>query len=452
MLEGPLLKNILLFAFPLMLSNLLQIAFNAADTVIVGRFSGQQALAAVGSTGSIVSLMVSLFNGMSTGASIVLAQSIGSGVRERIKASIHTAYFLVVFGGLILTGVGLTMSPYFLTLTGTPPDIMDKALLYMRIYFIGSIPLLAYNAGAAIMRAKGDTLRPTVFLTVAGITNVVLNLICVIWLKMGVAGVAIATVVSESISAVLIANTLMHENDDTRLILREISLDVPALKRILAIGIPSGLQGMMWAISNVAVQSSINSFGSVTVAGNTAAANIEQFVNIGMGCFNQSCMTFTSQNAGAKNCKRIKQILRLTTVLITAATFTIGSFIFWQDDFILSLYTTDPAVIEVGKVRIAYVIFWLFLNGILDIPAASMRGMGYSAVPTSLMLIGIVGVRIGWLRFYWATHRTLEVLYMCYPLSWSVTIVLQFTLWMIIYRRFARDCQTSAFADNPSEL
>ncbi|MCR4722932.1 MAG: MATE family efflux transporter [Eubacteriales bacterium] len=440
MLEGPLLKNVLLFSLPIMLSNLLQIAFNAADTVIVGKFSGQRALAAVGSTGAIVGMLVSLFNGLSVGATIVLAQSLGSGVTKRIKDAVHTAYFLAVSGGLILSVAGFFLSGYLLRSTGTPDDILDQALLYMRIYFAGSIPLFVYNCGASVMRAKGDSVRPTIILMVTGVINVLMNLILVIALKMDVAGVAIATVVSESISAIHITACLMREDDQTRLALRDIRLDRRSLAGILSIGLPAGLQGMMWSLSNVAIQKALNSFGSITVAGNTAAANIEEFVYIGMDGFSQSAMTFTSQNAGAKNVKRIRDILKLTTVLITVVSFVIGAFILFQDDFFLSLYTDDLSVINVGKIRIKYVVFWLFLNGTLDIPSSSMRGMGYSTLPTVFMLIGIVGVRLGWIYLFWYAHPTLEMLYMCFPLSWSVTTVLQFVLWFILYRRFVKEC------------
>lgn len=440
MLDGPLLKNVLLFSLPIMLSNLLQIAFNAADTVIVGKFSGQRALAAVGSTGAIVGMLVSLFNGLSVGATIVLAQSLGSGVIKRIKAAVHTAYYLALSGGLILTAAGFFLSGYLLRMTGTPEDILDQALLYMRIYFAGSIPLFVYNCGASVMRAKGDSVRPTMILTATGAINVLMNLFLVIALKMDVAGVAIATVISESISAILVTACLMREDDQTRLVLSEIMLDRHSLAGILTIGLPAGLQGMMWSLSNVAIQKALNSFGSITVAGNTAAANIEEFVYIGMEGFSQSAMTFTSQNAGAKNVKRIKEILSLTTVMITAVSFMIGAFILWQGDSLLLLYTDDPSVINVGKIRIKYVVFWLFLNGVLDVPSSSMRGMGYSTLPTVFMLMGIVGVRLGWIYLFWNTHPTLEVLYMCFPLSWAVTTVLQFILWSVLYRRFVRKC------------
>ena len=232
----------------------------------------------------------------------------------------------------------------------------------------------------------------------------------------------------------------MREDDQTRLALRDIRLDRRSLAGILSIGLPAGLQGMMWSLSNVAIQKALNSFGSITVAGNTAAANIEEFVYIGMDGFSQSAMTFTSQNAGAKNVKRIRDILKLTTVLITIVSFVIGAFILFQDDFFLSLYTDDLSVINVGKIRIKYVVFWLFLNGTLDIPSSSMRGMGYSTLPTVFMLIGIVGVRLGWIYLFWYAHPTLEMLYMCFPLSWSVTTVLQFVLWFILYRRFVKEC------------
>ncbi|MBQ1448231.1 MAG: MATE family efflux transporter [Erysipelotrichaceae bacterium] len=442
MLNGPLLSNIFIFAVPVMFSSLLQIAFNAADTIIVGKFSGQQALAAVGATGSIVNLLVSLFNGLSVGATIVLAQSIGSGVRDRIKVSVHNSYFLALAGGAILTVVGFALSGVFLNAIGTPADIVDGSLLYMRIYFAGSIPLLVYNFGAAILRSKGDTFRPTVFLTISGIVNVVLNLILVIVFKLGVAGVALATVISETISAIMVTYSLIYADDETRLIPKEISLDTKAMLSILRIGIPAGVQGMMWAISNVAVQRSLNSFNSsVVIAGNTAAANIEGFVYIGMGGFSQACMTFTSQNAGAKNFQRIRKLLLICSALIVSVTFVIALVINLNGSFFLSFYTNDQTVIDTGMIRLRYVVFWLFLNGLLDIPSSSMRGMGYSTMPAILMLLGIVGVRLSWIYLYWTYYPTLEVLYFCYPLSWAVTTILQFGLWLFAYSRFVKKCE-----------
>ena len=285
MAHGPLMKNIFIFCVPLMFSYLLQIAFNAADTIVVGKFSGQQALAAVGATGSIVSLLVALFNGLSVGANILIAMQIGKKENKQISDSVHTAYFMAITGGLLLSIVGFFCSSPVLKLMNTPPDIIALSTLYMRIYFIGSIPLLIYDFGSSILRARGDTTGPTVILVISGVLNVFLNLVFVISFKMSVAGVAAATVISEILSAVLITLSLMRQTDSTKLFLNKIKPVPEFFSSILQIGVPAGLQGMMWCISNVVIQSSINSFGSISVAGNSATQNIENFVYIGMEAF-----------------------------------------------------------------------------------------------------------------------------------------------------------------------
>jgi len=436
MIHGPLIRNIFLFSIPLMLSNLLQIAFNAADAVVVGKFSGQQALAAVGSTGVIVNFMVALFNGLAIGSNIVIARQIGSGQKDRISASVHTSYFLAVCGGMILTVLGLAGSSLFLDFMGTPSDIIDLAALYLRIYFMGSIPLLVYNFGAAVLRSKGDTARPTMYLAIGGVLNIILNLYFVIVLKMSVAGVAIATVISESVTAVLVTAQLMHETDSTRLELKKIRPHRDLVISIMKIGIPAGLQSMMWSISNIAVQSSLNTFGSTAVAGNSAAADVESFVYIGMGAFSQACITFTAQCAGAGEKERIKKVLLIISLLTMLSSWSVGALAWLFGRFFLSLFTNDSAVIDMGMVRMWYVVFWLWLNGVLDVPASSLRGMGYSTAPTVAMLLGIVGIRLVYIMTVWKMNPTLEVLYTCFPLSWVITCVILFALWHYFYRRF----------------
>lgn len=436
MVHGPLIKNIFIFSVPLMMANLLEIAFNAADTIVVGKFSGQEALAAVGATGPIVNFMVSLFNGLAIGSNIVIARQLGSGKKDRISASVHTSYFLALAGGILLTIIGLLGSILFLDFMGTPSNIIDQSALYLRIYFMGSIPLLIYNFGSAVLRSKGDTAHPTLYLAIGGILNVILNLYFVIVLQKSVAGVAIATVISESVSAVLVTIQLMRENDSIRLDLRKIKMDRSLASSIMKIGIPAGLQSMMWSISNVAVQSGINGFGSTAVAGNSAAANIEGFVYIGMGAFSQACITFTSQCAGAGEKQRIKKILWLLVLLMIVSSWTVGSLAWFFGRFFLSFFTNDSSVIDMGMIRMWYVVFWLWLNGVLDIPASSLRGMGYSTTPTVAMLLGIVGVRLLYIGTIWKLNPTLDVLYMCFPLSWVITLIILFVLWRFFYQRY----------------
>lgn len=435
MLHGPLVKGILLFALPLMLSNLLQIGLNAADTIIVGKFSGQHALAAVGATGSIINLVVSLFNGIAIGANILIASLIGKGDRHLIRDGVHTSYFIAVVGGIILMIIGNILTVPMLHLINTPDDIISLSALYMRIYFVGALPLLVYNFGAAILRSKGDTARPARYLMISGIVNVVLNLLTVVVLKWSVAGVAISTVISETLSAFLVTKALMKEEDETRLVLKDIRMNPVQIREILKVGIPTGLQSSMWGISNMAIQSAINSFGSIIVAGDSAALNLESFVYIGMGAIGNAAVTFVSQNYGAKNKKRIGEIIAVTTVLIAVISFLEGAIIHFNGSFFLSLYTDEPLVVEAGKLRLAYVTFWLFLNGILDIPADGLRGMGYGTLPTLIMFVGIVCVRVVYVYTIFAYFKTMPALYMCYPVSWIVTMILQFTVFFHVYRK-----------------
>lgn len=429
MIHGPLLPSILKFAVPVMLAALLQIAFNAADTIVVGKFSGQQALAAVGATGAIINMVISLFIGISMGANIVIATQIGSGRKERIHDAVHTSYFLALAGGILLTFVGYFLAPLLLKAIRTPEDILDLASLYMRIYFLGAIPLLVYDFGSAILRAKGDTVRPTVYMTVSGILNIVLNLYTVIVLKMSVAGVAIATVVSETLSAVLVTIALCRDSGDLHLDLKKIRLDPDLSSQILRIGIPAGLQSMMWALSNIAIQSSLNTYGSVIVAGNSAGQNIESFVYISMQGFNQACITFISQNYGARDRKRIHQVFHITLLLNIAVAFLAGLVINLNGDLFTSFYTNDPEVIDAAAWRLKYVVFWLFLNAAMDIPASAMRGVGVSNLPTILMVGGIVGVRLAYIALIWRANPTLPVLYLCFPVSWTITCILMFVSW-----------------------
>lgn len=438
MVKGPLLKNTFLFAIPLMLSNLLQIAFNSADTIVVGKFGGQAPLAAVGATGSLVNLLVSLFNGIATGANIVIARQIGAGEDDKIRKTVHTSFFLALAGGVLLTVLGLFVSRPLLKLMGTPDDIIDMSELYLKIYFAGSIPLCLYDFGSSILRAKGDTSRPMIYLTISGILNIFLNLFFVIVLKMTVSGVAIATVASELVSAILVARAMTQETGSDRLFISEIRPYEPFVRQILRIGIPAGFQGMMWAISNVAVQSAINSFGSVAIAGNSAAANVESFTYIGMFAFSQTIMTFTSQCTGAREYKRIRYMLIFFSILTVVWSLVSCGLEYLIGRPLLSLFTNDSRVVDAGMIRMKWVMLPLFLNALLDIPGMSMRGMGYSTTPTLIMLLGIVGVRLLYLNTFWKAHPQLDTLYMCFPLSWIITIVIMFLFWILYYRRFLR--------------
>lgn len=440
MINGPLIKNLFVFAVPLMFTNFLQILFNAADTIVVGKFSGEHALAAVGATGSIVFLLTALFNGLSTGSNVVIAKLLGSQNKEKISKAVHTSIAIAIIGGAFLAIVGILFAKVLLSWMSTPKDIIDLSDLYMKIYFAGSFFLLIYNFGAAILRSKGDTKRPLYFLMFSGVLNVVLNLFFVIVLHMSVAGVALATVISEAVSAFLVIYTLLREQDSTRLEWKKIKIDRHIAFEIMRVGIPAGIQGMVFSISNVVIQSSINSFdSSIIVAGNSAGGNLENFVYIGMMSFTQATITFTSQNYGAKRFDSIKRILN-STLLLTIVSGALTSVVVWIfGEFFLSLYTNEPQVIEVGMIRITYVALWLALNGILDVYVSSMRGMGSSTLPTVIMLLGICGVRLIWIWTVFKAFPTLEVIYLCFPISWIITSVVQAALWVHTYRRVIKE-------------
>ncbi len=436
MANGPLLKNIFIFAIPLIFTNILQMLFNSADTIIVGKFAGDQALAAVGATGSIVFLITSLFNGLATGTNVIVARYIGTGNKDKIKDSIHTSIALATAGGVVLTFVGLFFSKLFLQMMDTPSDFIDLSATYMRIYFLGVIFLLLYNFGSAILRSRGDTQRPLYFLMLSGALNVVLNFITVKFMNLSVIGAAAATVASEAVSAFLVLRVLVNEKDSTKLDLRHLYFDKESFLEILRIGIPAGLSGAVFALSNVVIQSSINSFDSTDiVAGNSAGANIENFVYIGYMAFNQATITFTSQCMGAGRLDRIKEIMVKTLILVVIGAVVMGVAVYLSGPLVLTLYTDKPAVIDVGMIRIKYVAALLVFNGILDVFVNSLRGMGSSSLPTILMIIGICGVRLLWIYTMFPLHRTLETIYLCFPLSWIVTSIVEFILWIIVYRK-----------------
>jgi len=439
MLNGPIVSGIVAFALPMVFSSILQIFFNVADTVVVGKFAGSSALAAVGGTGSIIFLITALFGGLGTGCNVVVARMIGEGSYEKIGKAVHTAIFTALVGGLIFTFVGYYSSSFLLNLVSTPSSYFDLALQYMHIYFLGLIFIALYNFGSAILRANGDSKRPLYYLAVSGIVNVVLNLYMVIVLDLAVAGVAWATVISQAISAGLVILSLRHQEDATRLYLKRLSFDLESFLEIIKIGVPAGLQGMIFSLSNVAILSALNSFDSMQiVAANSAAANLESFVYIGITGFSSAAITFTSQNMGAGNYKRVAPILLSSFILSFIVSFALGIFMYIYSDSLLSFYSNDLEVISLGKIRMYYVARLLFLNGLMDIVISSLRGMGYSTRPTILMLIGICGLRLYWVWFVFPLNKTLANLYLCYPLSWIVSLVVEILFWFYVYFRFLK--------------
>lgn len=421
MIHGSLMPKILKFSFPLMLSSLLQLLFNAADIIVVGKFAGHQALAAVSSTGSLVNLIVNLFIGLSVGTNVLVARQIGARENEKIHKTVHTAMALSFIGGVILTVFGVVAAKPMLALMNVPSDVIELATLYLQIYFLGITAMLVYNYGASILRAKGDTKRPLYFLTIAGVINVVLNLILVIVFHLGVAGVAIATSISQVVSAVLVFYCLMHEPESMRLVVKEMKVDVPTLIEIMKIGLPAGIQGSVFSLSNVVIQSTINSFGSTVMAGNGAAGNIEGFVYVGMNAFYQSCLTFTGQNYGAGKIDRVKKTLYCCQFLVIVTGLVLGIGAWYFGEPLLSIYASETDVIQAGIVRLGYVAKFYFLCGIMDVMVGSLRGLGYSIFPMIVSLVGACGLRLLWIAFIFPLNPIADSVYVSYPVTWIVT-------------------------------
>lgn len=436
MVNGPLLKNIILFALPLMFTNFLQMLFQAADTIVVGKFAGEISLAAVGATGSVIFGSTAIFNGLSVGTNVIVARLLGAKDDKRVSTTVHTSITLGILSGLAVAVVGFFLARPLLTLMSTPSDIIHLSTLYVQIYLAGSIFLLVYNFGGAILRSKGDTKRPLYFLMISGIVNVVLNFIFVVFFHWDVAGVAIATIISQAISAFLVVTTLIKEDDCTHLDLSKLSIDFKVASEIIRIGVPAGLQGFVFSLSNVVVQSNINSFdSSFIVAGNSAGQNIENFVYIGMMAFTQATVTFTSQNIGAKRFEAIKKIFNSTMILTVVSSLALSIFVWTFGEFFLSFYTNDTIVIEVGMKRLTYIVLPLVCNGILDVILCSLRGMGYSSLPTFFMIVGICGVRLLWLWVAFPLNPTLEMIYYCFPISWIITSLILYIIWIPCHKK-----------------
>ncbi len=435
MCNGPLLSKILLFAVPLMLSSILQLLFNAADVVVVGRFTGSTALAAVGSTSSLINLLVNLFIGVSVGANVLVARFYGARDEENIQQTIHTAVLTAIIGGVVLIFAGVILASPLLTLMGTPDDVLSQSVVYMRIYFCGMPAFMLYNFGAAILRAIGDTKRPLYFLIFAGIINVILNLFFVIVFHMGVAGVALATIISQTVSAVLIIRCLIKNEGMCRLYLSKLRIHKSKLVFMLRIGIPAGLQGVIFNVSNVLIQSSINSFGSVVMAGNTAASNIEGFVYVSMNALHQTALSFTGQNMGAGKYKRIDTLLFECVVIVSLIGLIMGNGAYFMGSHLLNIYSSDPEVIRYGLIRLSFIATTYFLCGAMDVFAGAIRGMGYSVLPMTVSLVGACVFRVIWIFTIFRFYHTIASLYISYPISWALTALAHFICYMMVRKR-----------------
>lgn len=435
MCNGHIFKKLLIFALPLMLSGILQLLFNAADIVVVGKFTGSHALAAVGSTGALINLFVNVFIGFSIGTNVLVAQYFGARDEKNVQETVHTSILLGIVGGFILIVVGIVFAKPMLEWMDTPDNVLEHAVLYMRIYFVGMPAMLVYNFGAAILRAIGDTKRPLYYLLSAGVINVVLNLFFVIVLDMGVAGVATATVASQVVSAVLIVRCLMQSEGIYRLNLHELKLHRKKLVRIVQIGLPAGLQGAVFSLSNVLIQSSVNSFGSVAMAGNTAAGNIEGFVYTSMNAIYQTALSFTSQNVGGGRQDRIPKIIFQCMAIVIVIGAVMGNLAYQCGPFLLGIYSSDPEVIQFGMSRMQIICQWYFLCGIMDVAVGILRGLGYSVIPMLVSLTGACGLRVLWIFTVFAWKHSLFVLYLSYPITWIVTFTVHLICLLVIWKR-----------------
>lgn len=420
MINGPLVSRMLIFALPIMVMNILQLLFNTADMIVVGRFSGSLALAAVGATGPLINLIINLFMGLSVGTSVIVAQDYGSGNPDEISRTVHTSIYISIIGGLAAMIIGLVFCEPMLRLMGTPEDILSMSVLYMKIYFMGLPASMIYNFGAAILRSVGDSRRPMNFLIISGMVNVVLNLVFVIVFNMSVAGVAWATVISQYLSMVLVINCLYKSDRAIRFVPQQLRINKQKLKNILRIGLPAGLQGTLFSISNVLIQSAVNSFGSVMVAASSAAGNVEGLLGTTMNAYYNAAITFTGQNMGAKKYDRIDSIAKVSTIFVFVTWIILGGLVLVFGELLLSLYTPNPEVIELGMLRLQVMMAAYFTCGIMNVFPGLTRGMGYSMLPMLCTLVGACLMRIVWLVTVFAWYPTVVVLFLAYPVTWAL--------------------------------
>lgn len=439
MCNGPLFRKILLFTVPLMLSGILQLLFNAADMIVVGQWVGPDALAAVGSTGPLINLLVNVFIGLSVGANVLVARYYGGGQDKELSDMVHTAVLTSIICGVVLIFVGFFVTPYALRAMSVPEEVFDQSVLYLRIYFAAMPAMMLYNFGAAILRAVGDTRRPLVFLTIAGVVNVLMNLVFVIVFSMGVAGVALATAISQVISAVLVVLCLMHSEGPYKISLKALHITPHKFIMMTRIGLPAGLQGAVFSISNVLIQSSVNSFGSIAMAGNSAAGNLEGFVYTAMNTLHQTAVSFVGQNYGAKKYKRIGTIALQCLGIVTVVGLVMGNAVYFAGNVLLKLYAKEPEVIAFGMRRLLMICCPYFLCGVMDTLVGCLRGMGRSIMPMFVSLAGACLFRVIWIYTIFEQNRTLETLYISYPISWIITSLVHAGCFLFIYGKIRKN-------------
>lgn len=420
LVHGSLWDKILMFALPLAASSILQQLFNSADVAVVGQFAGSQALAAVGSNGAVINLLVNIFVGLSVGANVIIARCLGEGNKKKVERAVHSSITIAIISGIFLMLLGIVITRPILMLMSTPDDIINLATLYLRIYFLGMPFMMVYNFGAAILRSRGDTKRPFICLLVSGMVNVVLNLFFVIVCKLSVAGVGIATVTSNIISSAMVVRFLMKEDSEIKLSFKKLGIDVRILKEIARIGLPAGLQGMVFSFSNICIQSALNTLGSDTVAGSAAALNFEYFTYFLLNAFTQACVTFTGQNYGAGEYERCHCVTRLCLLMGFTASTAFSVACYFAGGKLLYFYTSEPAVIEIGLVRMKYCLLMQFLSVCMDIFSGSLRGLGYSMIPALISLASSCGFRLLWVYTVFPKSPAFSTLMVSYPASWII--------------------------------
>ncbi len=440
MCNGSILPKLLKFSLPLMLSSVLQLLFNAADIIVVGNFASEHSLAAVGSTTALINLITNLFLGLSTSSNVLSANYMGAGDDDRVSKTVHTSLLISVISGLILTVIGIAFTEQMLIWMQTPEEVLNLSAIYLRIYFGGMVAMMIYNFGSALLRSKGDTKRPLYYLAFSGVINIILNLIFVICFNMDVAGVGLATVISQCVSAFLVVRCLYKETDAFHFDFRKLKIDKKIMSKIFSIGIPAGFQGVVFSLSNVVIQSSVNSFGSVVMAGSAAAASIEGFVWVSMNSFSQGALTFTSQNIGAGKYSRVNKIAVIACSCAAVAGLVLGNLAYLFGTFLLGIYDPRPEIIEPGLIRMGLVCVLYFTCGLMDCIVGSIRGMGYAVTPTIVSLLGACGLRILWIFtiFQIPEYHTEFMLFVSYPVSWTITFLVHFICYIFMRRKFPK--------------
>lgn len=439
--SGPFFGKIIRFALPIFFTGILQLLFNAADLVVVGNFCGDDAVGAVGATGALINLLVNLFMGLSVGAGVCVAHGIGAKNDRAVHCAVHTALPAAAICGLVLTAVGMVFSTPLLEIMDTPAEVLPLSSMYLRIYFAGSIPMLLYNFGASILRSAGDTKSPLIFLCVAGVVNVLLNLLFVIAFDLNVAGVALATTLSQTVSCVLVLIALVRRTDACRLLFSKLHIYKSTLVKIIRVGLPAGIQGSLFSFSNVIIQSSINSFGNVVLAGNSAASNLEGFVYMSMNAFHQTALTFTGQNMGARKLENIGKVFRICLFSVLADGILLGGLVCLFSEPLLSIYLSgEPEAMAAGVLRLHFVCLPYFLCGLMDVTTGVLRGMGASVGPMVVTVGGICGFRLLWIAtvFNAEPFHSLGGLLVSYPISWALTFLVLLGFFFLLLRKQRR--------------